>query len=292
MCHRRYGVAVIDTATVDALYRFPVKSMQGETVDRVEVGERGVVGDRTFSLVDVETAQIASCHHPDKWGQLLHCRASWEKDRVVISLPDDGTVTTDRDGEQRLSQLCGREVRFVREAPEGATYELVMADVPEHWPAPFVERSLGITGPAAGRVAKLGVAVAAPPGSLVDVSPVHLVATSSLAALAAGGGDTDVRRFRANVVVDTGTAAEFVEADWNARQITVGGATLTVVMPTMRCLVPTLAQRGLERHRDTLVALTRDNRVEFGPGRWASLGSYASVSTPGVVEVGDPVRVL
>jgi len=61
-------------------------------------------------------------------------------------------------------------------------------------------------------------------------------------------------------------------------------------MPTMRCLVPTLAQRGVERHRDTLVVLTKHNRVEFGPGRWACLGSYATVTTSGTIAIGDDLQ--
>lgn len=278
--------------SVRALYRYPVKSMQGEAVQQVSIDERGVVGDRELALIDVETAQIASAHHPDKWGVLLHCQARWDADAVVVTLPGGEQVGPDAEGEQRLSQLCDREVRFIRQAPQGATYELVVADVPDSWPAEFLESSLGISGPAAGRVAKLNLGLGAPPGSLVDVSPVHVLASSSLAALAAAGGDTDPRRFRANVVADTGAEPGFLEADWTGRRLELGGAALRVDLPTMRCLVPTLAQRDLARHRETLVALTRENLVEFGPGRWACLGSYASVTQPGTVAVGDELRVL
>jgi uncharacterized protein len=50
--------------TVGALWRFPVKSMLGESVDQVVVTTRGVVGDRAFALIDGETGKIASAKNP------------------------------------------------------------------------------------------------------------------------------------------------------------------------------------------------------------------------------------
>ena len=56
---------------VRALWRFPVKSMQGEQLDAAEVGETGVVGDRAYALRDRETGKIASAKHPKLWPNLL-----------------------------------------------------------------------------------------------------------------------------------------------------------------------------------------------------------------------------
>ena len=41
--------------TIRALWRYPVKSMLGEELDVVELGEGGVVGDRAYALRDKET---------------------------------------------------------------------------------------------------------------------------------------------------------------------------------------------------------------------------------------------
>jgi uncharacterized protein YcbX len=35
--------------TVAALWRFPVKSMLGETIDEADVSERGIAGDRAYA---------------------------------------------------------------------------------------------------------------------------------------------------------------------------------------------------------------------------------------------------
>lgn len=37
------------------MWRFPVKSMLGERVDSVQLGECGTVGDRAFGIVDTAT---------------------------------------------------------------------------------------------------------------------------------------------------------------------------------------------------------------------------------------------
>jgi uncharacterized protein YcbX len=129
----------------------------------------------------------------------------------------------------------------------------------------------------------------APPGSLLDVAPVHIVATSSLRALTASGGDPDIRRFRPNIVIDNGESPAYAEGSWTGQKLQIAAATLDITMPTPRCLVPTLGQAGVDRHRDTLVALARDNRLHYGPGQWACLGAYASVSGDGQISVGDPV---
>lgn len=45
---------------VDALWRYPVKSMLGERLDKLAVEERGVVGDRSYALWDVASNKVAS----------------------------------------------------------------------------------------------------------------------------------------------------------------------------------------------------------------------------------------
>ncbi|MCH7578107.1 MAG: MOSC N-terminal beta barrel domain-containing protein [Chloroflexi bacterium] len=40
--------------SVDALWRYPVKSMQGEEVEESEVGPRGLAGDRAYALFEPE----------------------------------------------------------------------------------------------------------------------------------------------------------------------------------------------------------------------------------------------
>ena len=88
---------------VTALRRYPVKSMQGESTGSASITMRGVLGDRFFALVDVETGMVASAKNPRKWPGLFNYSATFvtqptngSAPKVQIVLPDGETVTTDQ----------------------------------------------------------------------------------------------------------------------------------------------------------------------------------------------------
>jgi hypothetical protein len=59
------------TGTVVSLWRYPVKSMMGEELNSSYITERGLVGDRTYAVVDKQTGKVASAKNPRKWGKLF-----------------------------------------------------------------------------------------------------------------------------------------------------------------------------------------------------------------------------
>ena len=81
---------------VAGLWRYPVKSMQGEGLDAVPVSERGFLGDRAHALIDKESGKIGSAKNPSRWPKLLDyravCREPPSSDRslpaVRIDFPD------------------------------------------------------------------------------------------------------------------------------------------------------------------------------------------------------------
>ena len=56
---------------VAEIWRYPVKSMQGEGLDAVPVSERGFLGDRAHALIDKESGKIGSAKNPSRWPKLL-----------------------------------------------------------------------------------------------------------------------------------------------------------------------------------------------------------------------------
>jgi hypothetical protein len=60
-----------DTGTVVSLWRYPVKSMIGEELNSSYITERGLVGDRTYAVVEKQTGRVASAKNPRKWGKLF-----------------------------------------------------------------------------------------------------------------------------------------------------------------------------------------------------------------------------
>ena len=63
------------TGRVVSLYRYPVKSMMGEELNSSYVTERGLIGDRTYALIDQKTGKVASAKNPRKWGKLFDFRS-------------------------------------------------------------------------------------------------------------------------------------------------------------------------------------------------------------------------
>jgi uncharacterized protein YcbX len=119
-----------------------------------------------------------------------------------------------------------------------------------------------------------------------DEGPLHLVTTSALAR--AGdlvGAPVDVRRLRANLVVETGGAPTFDERAWTGREVLLGDeVVLRVREPMVRCVMVDLPQVDLPPATgDGLLAtLGRENDT--------CLGVVVDVVVPGTVRVGDTVR--
>ena len=100
---------------IGELRRFPVKSMLGERLERVEVRTRGLTGDRVCALIDDETGRVASAKMPRRWRRLLECGAAFRDDSGAIEIvtPDGRRFDpADADAADRISELVEREVRF------------------------------------------------------------------------------------------------------------------------------------------------------------------------------------
>jgi uncharacterized protein len=147
---------VSDVGSVAELWRFPVKSMLGERLDRVHLTERGVFGDRVYALVDVDSGKVVSAKSVRVFPDLLRCRAAFleapQPDRdlppVRITFSDGASVTSDStDADQRLSVCFKRAVRLARTAPEDFTIDQYHPDVDGLDPAghrnTVVEQKLG-----------------------------------------------------------------------------------------------------------------------------------------------------
>ena len=118
--------------TVRMLWRFPVKSMLGEQVDVVELGEGGIVGDRAYAVRDRATGKVASAKNPKRWPDLFACRAAFvepprpgdELPPVRINLPNGDSVRSDApDVDAVLSGFFGRDVELARAAQNGYTID-------------------------------------------------------------------------------------------------------------------------------------------------------------------------
>jgi hypothetical protein len=118
--------------------------MKGERLEQAELTERGLVGDRAYALIDVDTGKVVSAKSVKLFPDLLSCRAAFveptraghELPPVRIALPDGTSVTSDsRDVDGALSAHFRRDVTLARTAPDDFTIDQYHPDVENLDPA-------------------------------------------------------------------------------------------------------------------------------------------------------------
>jgi uncharacterized protein YcbX len=287
--------------TIQALWRFPVKSMLGEEVATADLNEGGIVGDRAYALRDRETGKVASAKHPKLWPDMLACRAAFveppragdELPPARIELADGSSVLSDDvDVDDILSDFFGRDVELAHAAENGYTIDQYHPDEenydPEGHRDEVVEAQLG-----AAFFNERGLPSAVAEGSFFDLFPLSVLTTSTLDQLGELEPQSrfDVRRFRMNVIVDT-PARGFVENEWVGHTVAVGDdVRLGVALPDPRCVMPSLAQEDLPRDPRILKALARHNRIDVAGALFPCAGVYAVAEATGTIRKGDGVSL-
>jgi uncharacterized protein YcbX len=269
-----------------ALYRYPVKSLQGERLREVEIGAQGVIGDRAYALREANGRVMTA----KKWPTLLACAAHYEAPLTPgalaplgLTLPDGQNLQAhDPDASAVLSTVLGCPLRLERaQADQHHRAEIdpatVFGDVPVETLKP------GYTA------ATLPDSFALPPGTFFDAASLHILASGTLAHLRTLTGEDaqlDARRFRPNILIETESGLEgFLEDDWLDGTLEVGDRIRIVQLrPTVRCVMTTHRQAELGRDLRILRAAAQHHQAEVGV--WAAIG------TPGHVQVGDPVVLV
>ncbi|WP_424270604.1 MOSC domain-containing protein [Eudoraea sp.] len=287
---------------IESLWRFPVKSFQGEKLEQVEFDRYGILGDRAYALIDKETGKVVSAKSVKLYPDLLFChavytqepRAGEEIPSVRITLANGTSVDSDsEDIDQILSDYFKRAVMLARVAPDDFTIDQYHPDLGNLDPAGnrniSTEQKLG-----SALFQSMGVDSPLPPGSFMDVSPVSLVTSSSLNHLHELQPKTnfDVKRFRMNVVVKT-TETGFIENTWVGKTLTIeNNVSIVITKPDPRCVMTTLPQKGMPKDNNVLRTLVEHNRLDImGSGKFPCAGVYALVGSPGVVKVNDKVEL-
>lgn len=248
------------TTTVAELWRYPVKSFQGEKVEELHIGAGGTGGDRLLAVVDPAARKVLSAK---RYEQLLFASARVGDDDVVVTLPSGDTYeASDPAVHAALSAWLDMEVRL-EPPPEDGVFPMEMYTGMSDEDTPLFDWG-------------------GPPGTWLDLADAHYLTTASLRAAEKlhPRGDWDVRRFRPTALLDD-DGDGFVEETWAS--LTMGHVTSSVIMPTMRCSMPSRGQPGIDRDK-TIGTAIRDGNAN-------NLGIYCGVTQAGTVSVGDPVEV-
>ena len=270
---------------VKQLFRYPVKSMLGERLTEVEVGPKGIVGDRAWALREANGRIVSA----KKWANMLGFSAAYEGTPkpeqlapVKITLPDGSSVYADDSrASDTLSSYLGRPVKLEQVRPdEHSRAEIdpttVFGDVGVAKVSPeFTE-------------ATLPDSFGLPHGTFFDSAMIHVLTTGSLEhmrALIGPDAQLDPRRFRPNILVETDPrAVGFIEDEWLGGTLEAGAAVKIVSLRSaLRCVMTTHKQSELVRDLRILRATAQHHN--------AKLGVFASIGAPGKLRAGDPVHL-
>ena len=237
---------------VKELWRYPVKSLQGEQVTAAEVSAAGIQGDRRYAIFDAETGLGLSGRRVP---ELLFGRATTAVDgSVSIHLPD-GSVAED---DAALSAWLGRSVilRSTEEVQAGADgHGRRFENVDD-----FEHEATSTWHP-----------FDAAEGAFQDSAraAVSLVSEGTL-------GEWPQRRFRPNIVL-SGSG----EDDLVGKRVAIGEARLDVTAQLGRCVMVTRPQPGSSDQEsiDKDLGVLRTIHRERG----GTLAIGALIAVPGLV---------
>jgi uncharacterized protein len=261
-----------------SLHRYPVKSMMGEALNAAEVTPRGLFGDRSYALRDAETGKVVSAKNPRKWPNLFSYHAAYTTPpaagsavpSVRVTLPDGGfAVSSSPDFAPALSATLGRPVTLLATPPPQAQIE-------EYWPDMEELANRDVV-----------TEESMPEGTFFDLAILHVLTTGTLDRLRELSPHSrfEPRRFRPNLIIDTGGQEGFVENDWVGKTIAIGPEVrIEVTGPCPRCVMTTLAQADLPKDPGILKTAAQHNE--------ARVGVYASVVRTGTIRIGDTLSVV
>jgi uncharacterized protein len=234
-----------------------------------EITTSGVPGDRRFVVFDRDATQLYAHRSP----KLCTVEAAIAADVLSIRVPGgdgaDGRITH---GPDLGAVGWDEKIRHGRvvEGPFGALLS-------RHLRRPVELLDLGAWETRG-----------------VDVEPITLVSTASIEHLRARlrMARLDHRRFRANLVLAAADRPH-QEDEWIGAEIAVGSVRLQVTGQIPRCAVITRDPDTGERDADALreVRRYRGTFTAADGARGIPFGVYARVVNPGLVRVGDAVRV-
>ena len=275
-------------ASILNIYRYPVKSMMGETLSEADIGEAGIPGDRGWAVRDEKRGGIRG---GKKIPQLMTLTAQSGPTAPLITSPDGDSASASTEGiNEWLSDKLNHPVtlwpllpadqldHYRRGAPDTEDFEqelrAVFGRLPEE-PLP------DLTG-----FEEL-LEFESPPGTYFDAFPISIMSQQSLATMNRLEGESrfDVRRFRPNLLVDIpDTDHPFPEQAWVGKTLSIGSVKLKIDMTCPRCSMTTHGFDDLPRDTEVMRKL-----VNHSDG---NLGIYASVMQAGKVSAGDSVGVV
>ncbi|MCS6785183.1 MAG: MOSC N-terminal beta barrel domain-containing protein, partial [Candidatus Caldarchaeum sp.] len=104
---------------VERIFRYPVKSLAGEELETGFVGFDGLVGDRVYAVVDVETGYALSAK---KEARLLEVSAKLVDQTIELTFPDGTIYRREDECNDALTRFLGRRVQLTKNSGQPLRY--------------------------------------------------------------------------------------------------------------------------------------------------------------------------
>lgn len=285
---------------VSELWRYPVKSMQGQSLEVASVSTGGIRHDRCWAVRDEETKTIRGAKHI---AGLLQCSAAViegseveefpDISHIQISFPEGKTISSEDPNVHRvLSDFLGQEVTLWPRLPASDDSHYAINAEADGSQLDEWRRNFGLEeGEPFPDMSEFPAAMlteltrfATPRGTYFDAYPINILTEASIRKFSTLGGfdHLHTRRFRPNIVLeDDEERSELIEDGWIGQHLAIGTAAFDVAVRTVRCVMVTRAQPGLPRASSIMRTLVRETSQ--------CLSVYANVAKEGRVRLGDQI---
>ena len=278
----------MSTASVATIYRYPVKSMMGETLSEADIGEAGIPGDRGWAVRDEKRGGIRG---GKKIPQLMTLAAQSGTAAPLITAPDGDSASA---SSERINDWLSGKLNhpvtlwprlpadqldhYRRGAPDTEDFEQELRAVFGRLPDEPLPDLAGF---------EELLEFESPPGTYFDAFPISIISQQSLNTMSQLEGESrfDVRRFRPNLLVDVpGSDHSFPEQAWVGKTLAIGSVTLKIDTTCPRCAMTTHGFDDLPQDPQIMRKMVANSE--------GNLGIYASVVKVGKVATGDSLSVM
>ena len=265
------GENVTTVATVESLWRYPVKSMAGEEIAEAFLGFSGVYGDRCYAFRDTAGRRGFPYLNANVQQRMLLYRPRFRHPERAALPPNLAEAQAISPGVNPASAEQG-DLDLDVLTPGG---EVVSIDD---------TKLLEMLGE--GLRGEHRLTLVRSDRALTDCRPVSLISLQTVRQVEGEvGSPVDKRRFRANVYLNLDAGGGFGEDGWVGRRLRIGSrAVVAVLERDPRCKMLSLDPDTGGHDPEVLRTVAQSHG--------ANAGVYCAVLVEGVVAKGDPVEAL
>jgi uncharacterized protein YcbX len=242
---------LVEIGHVEAIFRYPVKSMGGERLDVANLGWHGLDGDRRLAFRRMDDRSVFPWLTASKLPDLL------------LFAPQR------REGDAREDGAQGDLPTYIR-TPDGKELPVFGEDLATE----------------VGRRYRASVEMMQLKHGIFDEASVSVIASDTVREIGRLAGQSpDVRRFRPNIVVRLLRSVPFQEDEWLGGVLSFGegdeAPAITVTMRDVRCSMVNFDPDSARPAPEMLKAVVRANQN--------NAGIYGAVTRIGRLAVGQPI---